>query len=89
MADTLMPVQVCFATPAEQRLVSLEVAVGTTIAEAVQIAMPEIDLDQHRVGIFSKLKTPQTVLREHDRVELYRPLLADPMESRRKRAKSG
>jgi putative ubiquitin-RnfH superfamily antitoxin RatB of RatAB toxin-antitoxin module len=89
MAEALMAVQVCFATPAEQCLVSLEVAVGTTIAEAVRIAMPGIDLDQHRVGIFSKLKTPQTVLREHDRVELYRPLLADPMESRRKRAKSG
>jgi putative ubiquitin-RnfH superfamily antitoxin RatB of RatAB toxin-antitoxin module len=91
MADDLplIPVQVCYATPTEQRLVALEVAVGTTIAEAVRVAMPEIDLDLHRVGIFSKLKTPQTVLREHDRVELYRPLLADPKDARRKRAKSG
>ncbi|MDY7572818.1 RnfH family protein [Actimicrobium sp. CCI2.3] len=89
MAESLMPVQVCYASPIEQRLVSLNVPVDTTIAEAVRLAMPDIDLGQHRVGIFSKLKTPQTVLREHDRVELYRPLLADPKESRRKRAKSG
>lgn len=88
MAELRMPVQVCYATPAEQRLVSLDVPVGTTIAEAVRVAMPDIDLDQHRVGIFSKLKTPLTVLHEHDRVELYRPLLADPKEARRKRAKS-
>lgn len=89
MAESLMPVQVCYASPIEQRLVLVNVPVDTTIAEAVHLAMPDIDLGQHRVGIFSKLKTPQTVLREHDRVELYRPLLADPKESRRKRAKSG
>ncbi|MFT5531865.1 MAG: putative ubiquitin-RnfH superfamily antitoxin RatB of RatAB toxin-antitoxin module [Candidatus Paceibacteria bacterium] len=88
MAEPLMPVQVCYATPAEQRLVDLAMPVGSTVADAVRSAMPDIDLAQHRVGIFSKLKTPETVLREHDRVELYRPLLADPKDARRKRAKS-
>lgn len=89
MAEPLMPVQVCYATQGEQRLVSLALPVGSTIAEAVRIALPDIDLGAHRVGIFSKLKTPETVLREHDRVELYRPLQADPKDARRKRAKSG
>lgn len=44
------------------------------------------DPAQHQVGIFGKKKTPDTVLRDGDRVELYRPLLADPKESRRRRA---
>ncbi|EGF32020.1 UPF0125 protein yfjF [Oxalobacteraceae bacterium IMCC9480] len=83
-----MPVQVCYATPDEQRLVSLLLPAGSTVADAVRLAMPDIALDQHRVGIFSKLKTPETVLREHDRVEIYRPLQADPKDARRKRAKA-
>lgn len=88
MAEALMTVQVCYATPAEQRLVTLALPDGSTVADAVRIAMPDIGLDQHRVGIFSKLKTPETVLREHDRVEIYRPLLADPKDARRKRARA-
>lgn len=40
----------------------------------------------HHIGIFSKKKPPETVLRDGDRVELYRPLLADPKETRRRRA---
>ena len=44
------------------------------------------DPAQHQVGIFGKKKTPDSVLRDGDRVELYRPLLADPKESRRRRA---
>jgi putative ubiquitin-RnfH superfamily antitoxin RatB of RatAB toxin-antitoxin module len=88
MAEALMPVQVCYATPDEQRLVSLLLPAGSTVADAVRLAMPDIDPGQHRVGIFSKLKTPETVLREHDRVEIYRPLQADPKDARRKRAKA-
>ncbi|MEB0134546.1 RnfH family protein [Actimicrobium sp. CCC2.4] len=87
MDEALMPVQVCYATPAEQRLVSLALPVGSTIADAVRLAMPDMDVDQHRLGIFSKLKTPETVLRAQDRVEIYRPLQADPKDARRKRAK--
>ena len=49
--------------------------------------MPDLDMTQYKVGIFGKLKTLDTVLHEHDRIEIYRPLLADPKESRRSRAK--
>ncbi len=84
-------VQVCYATPASDILLDLDVAPGTTLAQAVQqsglLAMvPGIDLAQSPVGIFSKKKTLDTVLRDQDRVEVYRPLLCDPKETRRRRA---
>ncbi|GAA4029761.1 RnfH family protein [Actimicrobium antarcticum] len=85
--EAMIPVMVCFATPAEQRMISIAMPVGSTIVDAVRQTMPEIGLDHHRVGIFGKLKTPETLLRANDRVEVYRPLLADPKESRRKRAR--
>ena len=47
---------------------------------------PEIDLSNSKLGIFGKIAKPDTLLRDRDRVEIYRPLIADPKESRRKRA---
>lgn len=84
-------VQVCYAKPDLQLLRELTVPEGTTLQAAIQQSgvlrdAPEIDLSACRVGIYGKLKTLDTVLREHDRVEVYRPLMADPKESRRKRA---
>jgi putative ubiquitin-RnfH superfamily antitoxin RatB of RatAB toxin-antitoxin module len=83
-------VQVCYATPHRQFMRELIVPVGTTLEAAVAQSgllqeVPEIDLEVSRIGIYGKLKTPDTVLREHDRVEVYRPLIADPKESRRRR----
>lgn len=83
---SMLSVSVCFATSTDQHLVSLQVPAGTTLEQAARSAFPQLDLPQFRVGIFGKLKTLDTVLREHDRVELYRPLQADPKESRRRRA---
>jgi putative ubiquitin-RnfH superfamily antitoxin RatB of RatAB toxin-antitoxin module len=90
MADALR-VQVCYATPARDILLALEVEQGTTIEQAIVRSgilaqVPGIDLSVQPVGIYSKKKTLDTVLREHDRIEIYRPLLADPKETRRKRA---
>ena len=48
--------------------------------------IPDIDLATHPVGLYGKKRPLDTVLREHDRIEIYRPLLADPKDSRRKRA---
>lgn len=84
-------VQVCFLSPECQFLQSLLVASGTTIAEAIEISglvnsIPEIKLNQLKVGIYSKLKSPETVLQPHDRIEIYRPLQVDPMVARRRRA---
>jgi putative ubiquitin-RnfH superfamily antitoxin RatB of RatAB toxin-antitoxin module len=92
----LLHVTLCYATPDLELLGELWVAPGTTIGEAIAASdalagLPEIDLATHPVGIFGKKKPLDTVLREHDRIELYRPLVADPKDSRRRRAvkKSG
>lgn len=90
MAEAL-DVQVCYATPAHQWLLALAVAPGTTLHAAIRQSgllehAPEIDLSVWKVGIFGKLRPLDVVLRQGDRVEIYRPLQADPMESRRRRA---
>lgn len=94
MADIL--VQVCYARPDRQILLEVKVDADATIRAAVEQSgmlreVPEIDLDLCKVGVYGKLKSLDAGLRERDRVEIYRPLIADPKESRRKRAekKSG
>jgi putative ubiquitin-RnfH superfamily antitoxin RatB of RatAB toxin-antitoxin module len=84
-------VEVVLAMPERQELVSLEVATGITLAEAISLSgVPEkfdgFELDLDRVGIFGQKAAPDQVLRPGDRVEIYRPLLADPKEVRRQRA---
>lgn len=81
---------VCYAKPDYVFVKDIEVPAGTTIAAAIvgsglQQECPEVDPSTMRVGIFGKLKTPETVVREGDRVEVYRPLTADPKQARRKR----
>ena len=80
-----MIVEVAYALPDKQSLVSLEVEKGTTLQEAIEASgildsFEQIDLTKDRVGIFSKFATLDTVLREKDRVEIYRPLIADPKQ---------
>jgi len=86
-----MTVEVAYALPEKQTVINLQVKPGTTMLEAIKLSgileqHPEIDLSETKLGIFSKISPPETVLREKDRVEIYRPLIADPKESRRKRA---
>lgn len=87
-------VEVVYALPARQELLSLRVAEGSTVREAVEASgllakYPEIDLAKNKLGVFGKLVKPETALREHDRVEIYRPLIADPKEVRKQRAAEG
>jgi putative ubiquitin-RnfH superfamily antitoxin RatB of RatAB toxin-antitoxin module len=87
----LVQVWVCYATPQREFIQPLQVEQGTTIGQAVEQSgvlteFPEINLVTQPVGIYAKKKTLDTVLRERDRVEIYRPLVADPKDSRRKRA---
>ncbi len=84
-------VEVAYALPEEQVLLGLDVPEGTTVEQAVKLSgilerFPNIDLAKNKIGIFGKVTKPDTVLREKDRVEIYRPLIADPKESRRRRA---
>ncbi|KRB91457.1 RnfH family protein [Noviherbaspirillum sp. Root189] len=88
MAD--LRIQVCYARPEWQFLRVLSVVPGTTIRDAIQASglleeAPEIDLSTARVGVYGKLKELDALLREHDRVEVYRPLIADPKDARRRR----
>lgn len=92
--STLINVEVVYATPALQKLIALKVAAGTTAEQAILQSgildfFPEIDLSGNKIGIFSKACKADTVLREKDRVEIYRALLADPKEVRRQRALEG
>lgn len=89
--DEGVQVTVCYATAREEFLRPMTVAPGTTMGQAIEMsgvleAYPDINLATQPVGIYAKKKTLDTVLRERDRIEIYRPLVADPKDSRRKRA---
>lgn len=84
-------VEVVYALPEEQVLIALDVEKGTTAEQAVKLSgllekYSDIDLEKNKLGIFGKVVTSDQPLRHKDRVEIYRPLIADPKESRRKRA---
>lgn len=93
MSDAdLIPVEVAYALPDRQTLLRLDVPAGTTLADAVRRsgvleAHPEIDLTSAKTGIFGHHAPSDHVLRSGDRVEIYRPLIADPKAARRKRAR--
>ncbi len=87
-------VEVVYALPEQQPLLQVQLADGATVEDAIRAsgvleAFPEIDLSRNKVGIFSKLVKLDEKVRDKDRVEIYRPLIADPKEVRRKRAEEG
>lgn len=87
-------VEVAYALPQEQVVMSLLVQPGTTVQQAIEQSgilkkFPEIDLGVNKLGIFAKLTKADTPLRDKDRIEIYRPLIADPKEVRKKRAEEG
>jgi putative ubiquitin-RnfH superfamily antitoxin RatB of RatAB toxin-antitoxin module len=87
-------VEVAYARADEQLILPLDVEVGTTVEEAIRRSgilrrFEEIDLDVNKVGIFGRLAKLDQPLRPEDRVEVYRALIADPKEVRRRRAAAG
>jgi putative ubiquitin-RnfH superfamily antitoxin RatB of RatAB toxin-antitoxin module len=93
-AEEYFRVEVAYATRDAQAIIPVEVHIGTTAAEAVhqsgiESQFPEIDLEKNKLGIFGKRVKPQFVLHEGDRVEIYRPLTADPKVVRRELAAMG
>ena len=87
-------VEVAYALPHEQLIIPVMVQVGTTAENAIYASgilkkFPEIDLTDNKVGIFGKAIKLDTALRHLDRVEIYRPLIADPKEVRKQRAADG
>lgn len=84
-------VEVAYATPDKQLLLKIEVPAGCTVAEAIERSgireeFPEMVLDLDAVGLFGRKVPADTVLRDGDRIEIYRPLIADPKEMRKQRA---
>ncbi|MDM7322786.1 MAG: RnfH family protein [Gammaproteobacteria bacterium] len=93
-AAAMIPVEVVYALPERQTLLRLMVPEGTTVEEAIRYSgilerHPEIDLGVNKVGIFAKPVQSSRVLRAGDRVEIYRPLIADPKAVRKQRAQEG
>ena len=87
-----MKIQVIYVNQNTQFLVDTELPEGASVQQAIKQSgllekHPNISLDKNEVGIFGELVSLETVLHEGDRVELYRPLIMDPMEARRLRAK--
>jgi len=87
----MIHIEVAYAAPDKQVLLSLSVPQGTSVAgaiaqSAIQDEFPELKMDLKAVGIFSRKVPLDHLLREGDRIEIYRPLMADPKEMRRQRA---
>jgi putative ubiquitin-RnfH superfamily antitoxin RatB of RatAB toxin-antitoxin module len=90
-SDKKIQVETAFALPERQAIVELEVTEGTTAIEAVRQSniaarFEGVDVEDARLGIFGKVVTRDQVLKAGDRVEIYRPLVADPKEIRKARA---
>lgn len=88
----MIQVEVAYALPNKQKIIALQANEGITAKQALERSgmvrfFPEIDVATAEYGIFSLACSADTILRDGDRVEIYRPLLCDPKEMRRKRVK--
>jgi putative ubiquitin-RnfH superfamily antitoxin RatB of RatAB toxin-antitoxin module len=86
-----MRVSVAMAVPSRQEVVEIDLPEGSTVADAIAAVNPQlrfagIGLETVEVGVWGVRATREAVLREGDRVELYRALRADPKDQRRRRA---
>ncbi|MEQ1484212.1 RnfH family protein [Methyloglobulus sp.] len=89
--EGLIAVEVAYAKPEEQTIVTINVPQGTTLEQAVKLSgllvrFPEINCSELRLGIFGVTSKPEQNVKQGDRVEIYRPLIHDPKEARRQRA---
>ena len=90
-----MKIEITYALPDRQELVTIDLPEGSTVMQAVEASgllqkYPEIDPGGvNKLGVFARLAKADTVLRDRDRVEIYRPLIADPKEVRRQKAAEG
>jgi len=94
VANERIDVEVAYARPDEQVILALQVPDGSTIEDAIRRSgvlerFPEIDLATNKVGVFGKVGKLDQPLVAGDRVEIYRPLIADPKEARKQRAAEG
>ena len=88
--SAMLSIEVCYAQPGEEALLAIELPEGATVRQALEASgilerFPQINLARQKVGVFGKLKPLNAVLADHDRVEIYRPLLVDPKAARQRR----
>ncbi|WP_179403826.1 RnfH family protein [Burkholderia guangdongensis] len=86
----MLSIEVCYALPDRQTLIPLELPDGATVRDAIDASgiaarHPEIDVAHAKTGIHGKLALLDAVLADHDRVEIYRPLIVDPKVARQRR----
>jgi putative ubiquitin-RnfH superfamily antitoxin RatB of RatAB toxin-antitoxin module len=89
----MITVEVAYAKPDEQKILVVKVPEGATIEQAIHASgiltfFPEINLEKQKVGVFSKSCLLSDVVYEGERIEIYRPLLIDPKDARRKRVRN-
>lgn len=87
----LLNTEVAYALPGKQSIIEVAIAEGSTVKEVIDASKiieqyPEINLDEAKVGIWSKVVKLTSTVSDGDRIEIYRPLIADPKEVRKKRA---
>lgn len=94
MTGEIITVEVVYARRDRQVVLTVEVTLPATVREVIERSgilerFPEIDLGVNKIGIFGKPAEPEQALRDGDRIEIYRPLIADPKEARRRLAAQG
>lgn len=88
--DTIV-IEVAYALPTKQTLLEVSVPADSTVQQGIELSTilsqyPDIDLKVNKVGIWSRVAKLKDTLRDGDRIEIYRPLIADPKEVRKRRA---
>ena len=91
--NDLITLEVAYGIPKKQIIISFQAPKDISVKEAIVLSgiekkFKEIDLSKNQLGIFGKITSLETKLKHKDRIEIYRPLIADPKEIRRKRADS-
>ena len=91
MSEKLINIEVAYALPTKQTIVDIAIKEGTTVEDAIKASnileqFPDIDLNSTKVGIWSRVVKLRDTLNDGDRIEIYRPLIADPKEIRKRRA---
>ena len=92
MDKGVIEVEVAYALPQQQVIKNVELSAGLTVQDAIDLSgllevFPEITQSALNVGVFGKVFSLEQLLKNADRVEIYRPLIHDPKEARRQRAK--
>ncbi len=90
--STMIEVEIAVALENHQLLLAVQVAQGTTVLEAIHQSgvmnhFPDIDLNRHKVGIFSRVVSLDRIVNAGERIEIFRPLSIDPKEARRAKAR--